>query len=264
MTIFIDPSEAREGTRLPDTVIKQSIVLPGLEAMTGADLLVSILSQPKLSELNETLPNKLALRKHLEHGLLIQRKSGLDLVNSIPNDGLSDKLVRMQQWSHRCWLMTVGILSSRAGEAFIDGRGTAYSYNQVIGAILKWQSRGGYYINVPSDSQIAPTINRLLEHLREFEQQPIKRVRVPEQQLFRPSGIDAISHLRIGVGIDKLTLLEQSCGTLADMLVYLSDYDSIEQCHVEGIGKGIVANFKRVVGLRENEVLVREFKNSDE
>ena len=39
--IYFDPTESRRGTRLPDAVIAQGHDLPGLESVTGADILLS-------------------------------------------------------------------------------------------------------------------------------------------------------------------------------------------------------------------------------
>src|SRR5436190_9329914 len=80
--LFIENSEARKGTRLPQNVISAARVLNGLEETTGADILLSPLSMP-IHNLNAI--GLLMLKRHIEAGILIQRKSGRDAVNSIPN-----------------------------------------------------------------------------------------------------------------------------------------------------------------------------------
>ena len=49
MKIFYDPTEAREGTKLPMNVIQAGVPLPGLEGLTGGDILISPLSSPELT-----------------------------------------------------------------------------------------------------------------------------------------------------------------------------------------------------------------------
>lgn len=81
--IFYDPTEGRDNTCLSQEIIKLGRPLEGLEAQTGADLLISPLDDILPSNVNRP-PGSLLLRKHCEAGMLVQRKSGRDMLNSIP------------------------------------------------------------------------------------------------------------------------------------------------------------------------------------
>ena len=163
MKIFYDPTEAREGTRLTSGVVQAGQSLPGLEHATGADLLVSPLDI-HLDELDGSLPADMALRAHCESGALIQRKSGMDLIGSIPK--LESIQVRMQEWSTQVWLLVVGsFYCTSDGKLTVDHYKTDFSYNSVMGALNWWQLRGGSLIQVCSEVHVGAWIKLLVESL---------------------------------------------------------------------------------------------------
>jgi len=238
MPVFLDPSESRSGTRLPDSVIRAGTVVPGLEGATGADLLISPISHPRLDFIIESLPSKLALKKHCEVGLLVQRKTGRDLVSSIPN--LSGILDRMLRWTNKPWLLFIGDLKCDGnGNAVIDGHETGFGYNAVQGALESWQLRGGFVSFISRDSLIAPWINRWLEKLRELQKEPIKIVstRKPQQLLVGLENKTArrLSTLTSFPEISEVRAKEilANCGSLAYSLMFLSDPGGVK---IPGVG----------------------------
>src|SRR5512143_3765089 len=109
--LYYDPTEARDATRVPLQVIRSGLPLPGLETETGADFLLSPLSAPKMEAVRpESRASLTALRKHCEAGLLIQRKSGLDLIGSLP--ALAAIQLRMAKYSRAPWLLIIGTLGA--------------------------------------------------------------------------------------------------------------------------------------------------------
>lgn len=165
MPIFIAPSEARKGTRLPQEVIDKSVALPGLEEAAGADMLLSPLMSPRLEWILNTLPSQLAFRKHCKVGELVQRKTGRDLASSVRD--LNYVLDKMLRHCNRAWLLFVGELRcDRNGNAVIDGQDTNVSCSSVEGAITSWQDHGGYYMHLSRDGRIVPWLNRRLGKLR--------------------------------------------------------------------------------------------------
>jgi len=139
MQLWYDPTEARQGSKLPSNVISAGISLPKLEAETGADFLISPLTGPPLGQLNK--PGREILRVHCQAGILVQRKSGMDFMSSIGK--LMRIQWRMQQWG-RAWLLVTGNIGcGKNGLAYMDGRRSHVSYQQAMGALDYWQLRGG-------------------------------------------------------------------------------------------------------------------------
>lgn len=162
MPIYIDPTEARTGSRLP--AMQGVVVVDGLEALTGADLMLSVFSAPASSEH--------LIRKHITAGaLLVQRKSGDDLINSL-GAHLNSALDRMWTLTARpgqCVLLFSGVLTSDAnGMALIDGRMANRSYMSVLGGLSRWHDRGGVVEQVAGDDFIPAWCDMKLTHLKEY------------------------------------------------------------------------------------------------
>jgi len=248
-------------TLYPQSVLDISQVLPGLEAATGADMLVSPLDKPKLTMLNSSQPNKLAFTRHLRHGLLVQVKRGRDFTSSIPD--LAEILERMQRVCERCWLLTVGqIGKNREGKATVDGDDTGFGYREVAGAIQRWQERGGFYMPIPRDAAMIDAIELLLAHIREWYEKPetrSKQVVRPRQQLLfaRDARIELLMKFAQELGETRARALLKSQGTLANCITYLSDPHSPDYCKIPGIGNGIIEKSIQLLGLGENEILFR-------
>ena len=162
MPIYIDPTEARAGSRLP--AMQGVVIVDGLEALTGADMMLSVYAAPVGSE---TL-----IRKHIAAGaLLVQRKSGDDLINSL-GAHLNSALDRMWTLTHRpgqCVLLFGGALAADAnGMAIIDGRMASRTYMSVLGGLSRWHDRGGVVEQVAADEYIPAWCDMKLAHLKEY------------------------------------------------------------------------------------------------
>lgn len=270
--IFIDPSESRERTRLPDTILSQAKVINRLEEFTGADLLVSTLKLP-LRDLTDDDVTTNLLRRHCENGYLIQRKSGRDYLNSIPD--LSHILYRMCQWTPAPILLISGqFMPTREGTVCVDGQDTDWSYNAYLGGKWVWQNRGlqterfnavGKVVEVLRDSLIPSVINVLLDSLR--DDNPLHRLTlhnpIPRQVIGEPDWSIYLTALKIGIGEDKMTILQRNMKSLADALCYLSDYDNLRAHKIEGIGKSHVRRAKERLGLADDECLERVWKDKE-
>jgi hypothetical protein len=146
--IFVDPSELRETSNflryVSDMVYKP---LPGLEALTGADVMVSPSQLP--SPVNELL-----VLSHIKSGAkLLQLKFGHDLPSSIVDGRLNEALVRMlscgaMHW--QCGLLFIGLLGydDTKGMATINGQlsygNQPMRWSQVDQTLGFWTDRGGY------------------------------------------------------------------------------------------------------------------------
>lgn len=242
MPIYIDPSETKAGSRMPPAIIKVAKPIPALEAVTGADMLISPLRVPKLEWITNALPHQLILRKHCQAGLLVQRKTGRDLASSVPKLSLiRDKMLR---WTDSPWLLFVGDLKCNSnGMAIIDGQDTRYEYAAVQGALTSWQrlkngQRGGCVTFLSRDGLVASWVDNQLSRLRLLQEHPERTVKrhFPRP----PAGLDTDRAYTIRtlitcdeIGADKAALIADHCGSLAYSLVYLSEG---EKCQLKGIG----------------------------
>jgi len=156
--IGYDPTESRPNSRLPDAVLQVATEIMGLEAATGADLIVSATPIPT------TIPDPIPVpcRRALEHAarqgaVLVQRKSGGDFLSSIPD--LGGIIHRMNQWAP----MGRWLLVTRLAEAMEDAgnRGTGWSPESIAGAILRWKLRGGNVDILPTDEDIVSWVSFL-------------------------------------------------------------------------------------------------------
>lgn len=154
--IAADPSEKRY---LPSDIIENCIFVTGLEALTGADFLIT----PSKIPINEkTLPI------HIAKGIGIQRKNSPDFIASfMDNDSrLWRQLIRMlhtwpPQQQKQSWLITVGYFGQHTG---IDEFGnkvrliqvaehkSGVRYKSYAGALTSWQLHGGYYQPIPGEN----------------------------------------------------------------------------------------------------------------
>ena len=264
MSLFVDPSETRTSTRLPQGIVEAGKVLPGLEAITGADLLISPLNSPPLESLGPARPQQLALEYHCKAGLLVQRKTGRDLSSSIP--ALSDILAKMRRWSEKPWLLFIGDLKcDRNGMAIIDGFDTGFTYNAVQGALESWQLRGGYISILSRDMLIASWIQRWLDKLQALQASPEKLLPPrPVQQpivgedVYRAQAMRTLMTIK-DVGPEKAGLILDHCGLLAYSLVYLSRGEGQS---LKGIGPKTFENAQKLLfrddGKLQLEVISKE------
>jgi len=161
VTIFIDPTENRASSRLPD--ITDARVAEGLETMTGADILISPLRMPAATE-------KLVSRHVKANALLVQRKSGEDLIRSI-GTRIPHSLARMRmtgaaQW--QCVLLSTGVFCPDydTGNIWVgrllDVDGTPdiawhlvkWPYKALATEIRRYHLRGGVYVPLTCDDEI--------------------------------------------------------------------------------------------------------------
>jgi hypothetical protein len=98
MLIYADPSELREGSALPKYMLELARPLPGLEAYTSADLLLSA-EDLVLERLDDSVLARTKLARLLTRGLLIQRKTGSDIQNFITDHTLIAE--KMHPWCKR-------------------------------------------------------------------------------------------------------------------------------------------------------------------
>ena len=173
--IYIDPTEASPQSRLPSKFLESAYVLPALERYTGADFLITPYPN-KLSTINDTIPSQMLLEGAVEFGVLVQRKSGGDFVNSLPH--LKEIQFRMLEWAKggACWLLVTGISFGSGGSVIVDGMVSPVTFSQVRSAMRYWQLRGGNVEVLQSDDKIGIWCAEMLESLRAIEANPERKM----------------------------------------------------------------------------------------
>lgn len=270
MAYFIDPSETRKGTKMPVDAQEIFIELPGLEERTGADFLLSSLQMPAA--------NDALLRRHCEAGILVQRKSGLDLPSSIIDGRLSHSLGKMLEWCKRPWLLIVGNLTEQSGKVSVGGSPSNLTYGQVIAAVDWYQMRGGFVTILEDADKVYIWCLEQQERLIKVLGSPTKEIheRMPDQVLTWPPR-PWVRTLRTLPGIDiKLgDLIAEQSGSLAAALINLTSHYWLTEAGARphGIGEKTIRRVRNYMGMREEyielkvdiakQVLIAEGENDE-
>ncbi len=266
--LLIDPTEAASSTRNPLEFINQAAICTGFEAQTGADILISTLDTPRVTDVTTKI-GQLLLRKHCATGtgILVQRKSAGDVLNFIRDH--NNILGKMLQWTEQPWLLLIGQFGcDKDSKLIVDGQrvggSEGWSYWSYWGALRAWQARGGYVDIISRDTLLLDWYKRVLTDLQNPQTEIMVAPRKPSQQLLMP-GSDpaayernaAISALATvdGIGLEKAIRIVDYCGgKLKNVLVFLSDPAHIaikkdDATFPAGLGPVIFANFARWLGL---------------
>lgn len=263
MGIYYDISE--QGTNLPLDVIKYGKSCSFLEKHTGADIMVSPLGIPCVTE---TL-----LFRHIEAGaFLIQRKSGLDLVNSL-GERLNEAIARMVETStisssQRILLYTGDFSDAGDDTLTLNGKRLNVSYGAFSKALDWWQRRGGDVKNLPTDEHILPWLRSIEADFNIFKKSPQKDVYPTRYYPTDPPASDDILQLPVavrdwritlatfpGIGADKCNALYKKMleiygnpGTLWMALHYAIQNES----NIPGWGNETKAKARRWLGIAQD------------
>lgn len=249
--IFADSTEYSANSLMPQ--VSGIVQIDGLEKITGADFLISALTMPATTEV--------LIAKHLESGgILVQRKSGTDLINSIMDGRLMSSLSKMCDQTQAHWqrlLITTGIYTpSTLGYSMVDGLQSTMSYISIMAMLDAWQMRGGSYINLINDEAIPDFLITKERRVKEFRDNNEKIVFDPPLQtlvsvrdwrvtLATFPMIGEKKALAIGDFLNKNPSLSY---TLLDALMVVT---GIGVNKPPGIGSGITAIAREWLGLED-------------
>jgi ERCC4-type nuclease len=257
MRIFLEASEARSGTRMPDNVIAHSTVLVGMEALTGADLILSPLDRPTLKELTKCPASVEALKMHCRAGCLIQRKSGSDFIGSISK--LPEIEYRMSQWGTPWLLITGELKCSPQQKAIINGRKTGYSYWAIQGSLDSWQLRGGCVTILAKDSLIAKWLSDQAKRLSERSESVLVLPQRAPQKLTKDAELDQIVATLMTmprIGQTTAVTIARQTKSLRAALKMLGDPTILKRKdRPEGVGPKLIEEFRKIMQLKEGESL---------
>lgn len=180
MATYIVPSDLRKNSNLLKYISDVDYKpLPGLEALTGADVMISPAGLPFPRN------DKLVLLHIVNGAKLIQIKFGHDLPGSIIDGRLNEALLRMQNceahpW--QCYLLFVGLLGCdyTTGKATINGQ-LSYGKNpmswfQIDSAIDRWIDRGGVYNPLSSGKLIPVRFTGIQDRVNEYQIKKTKKI----------------------------------------------------------------------------------------
>lgn len=251
--IYIDHTEGRDNTRLSQSILDISKPIVGLETLTGADILITPLDEPLPSNLN-TPVGKIVLRKHCEAGMLVQRKSGGDMLNSIPK--LTEILQRMQQWDTVCWLLVCGEYKNDDGKIRCEGRPTEWNWFSYKGATDAWQLRGGHLHEETTDADGADWLARWNNNVGKMNRDVIisKPVQKIAGGMFDPLPWRSVLMALPDCGPELSQRIAEHCGTLAHSLWWITEPTGFGK--IPGISDNKRKAWARYMGLAEDEVLM--------
>lgn len=255
MTIFLDSSETRSTSTMPD--IPNATVIDGLEQMTGADLMLSRLKAPAHTEA--------LIRNHIHNkAQLVQVKRGHDLVNSI-GQRLNSSLAKMHSvgaMQFQCVLLFTGIMTCDVQEqAIINKQNTGQRFFTIQAAMEGWNDRGGVVTFLPRPSLIPEWCRMRLRRLEKYHNNPLYEIWSKEYKI---QEIDDLLQVLVpiedgrttlaslpGIGQEKANLLWDMFGNTAEALCYLTMPGSKKGAKVRGIGEKTVENIREWLGLDE-------------
>ena len=255
--IYVDVTEGRADTRLPLSVIQESLQVVGLEHWTGADILITTAEGEMPGNILRP-PGSLVWQRYVRDGMLIQRKSGNDFLNSIAN--LHNIIIRMRKTEpHMAWLMIAAEMHpSIDNMTVLDQHPTGWHWNSVQGALDEFQIMGGMVHVEPDDERCADWLLRWDKKLPKL----LAGVeRLAKEKLIMPT-IGALDQNRSrmtlmtlpGIGDDMSRRIIEHCNDrLVDALVWLSDPNA---SGVKGVGPTTLKRVRSWLALNDNEALM--------
>lgn len=167
--IAVTTNSLNKNSTLP--TLPNAVECAFLERETGADFMLSIAPYP--------CRTPALLQKHIDAGaVLVQHKDTSDLVSSL-GERLDDSIARMCSVAHRQYqrvLLSVGMFSDNKGDLIVNGHNSGVKWVQYMGAMEKWNARGGVVSNVDRANLIPAWCELKLKHLQEMRDSPVKMV----------------------------------------------------------------------------------------
>lgn len=254
--IYVDVSEARDVSRLHPKLMQTAHKVVGLENATGADILVSTVDGVLPGNVNRP-PGSILLPRYIENGMLIQRKTGSDALNSITK--MHNLIARMRAANSKmCWLLVTGYLFRipDTNKVICEGRKTEWHWNAWQAALDAWQILGGYVHIEPDDLTAVNWILRWDEKLpmllEEQKQGLAEKPMTPKLGMIDPHPERATLMTFPGCGdVTSMKIMEEY-PTLASALEWMSQPTSFG---IPGVGEGTLEGWHRWLGLKEGEVI---------
>jgi ERCC4-type nuclease len=251
-SLFVDPGELKSSSkfkRCKGIRNFKPIPLPGLEEITGADIIISPANLPKPI-------NRHLLKIHLNEGaLLVQLKFGFDLIASIVDNRLKSSQAKMLATGasqSQIILLFIGLVfepEKESSELMINSKyvrnivpaAKNLRYKHYLEQRLKWSLRGGIFEQITLNDSLATWIESAAKVA--FNEPVSKQVWEPQQKLYLVDDWRNVMVNLPGIG-------EQKAQDIYDWLVDKSFYEFLDALedetltNVPGIGPGIIRKIK--------------------
>lgn len=266
-TLYVEASEMRQDSNLPFGLAThpRAVTITGLELHTGADMMVTPDGVTITLEQNIISKPKLMVRRITEKSYLFQRKTGMDLLGSIPD--LASILKRMLDASpNKPWLVVVGEFERTAdGHVAVSYRNkrreSKFAWNALQGALASWQDFGGGVMLCRTDQDLEWFMEQRMSADRIAKIEAGKQVLRPTA----PIGISAfVDQSKVlcglpGVGQVLADRIMHYCGgNLAQALAYVSGplTEPLRPVEVEGVGDRTREEWREVLGLEGDDHMI--------
>lgn len=249
--VIADPTEARN---LPKDLLEVTTFHAGLEALCGADFVVSPSKLPV---------NASTIRIHINKGVSVQRKAAPDFIASFQSNDtrLWRQLVRLRLVCPQPWLLIVGHIGSRLEDredskspryASVDGKATTVLSSAVTGAKRYWQLRGGYYDDIPTEDLLLSWCQSWYEKLCKVEKQGGWGTTLIKREVAQPlellSAIETSLCTLPGLGSERAHSLYLETLKYIDKPNFLDCVRILRDNKVEGIGTKTRESVLKFVG----------------
>lgn len=265
MTIYVDVTEARAASRLHPKLAQSAHKIVGLEQATGADILVTTIDDVLPGNVNRP-PGSLLLKRHVENGMLIQRKTGSDAMNSIPR--FHNLIARMRAANSKmAWLLVTGYIFRKPenNKVMVEGRLTEWNWKAYQAALDAWQILGGYTHVEPDDLTAVDWViawdEKLPQLVKDLEKGLAERPMTPKLGLIDPHPERQVLMGFPGCGDAISSRIMEKCQNLAAALEWMSRPDSYG---VPGVGEETLKSWRKYMGLEKGEVINRIKVESEE
>ncbi len=167
-TLFIDPSELSSNSKWPQTI--HSIPCDGLEALTGADFVLSKLPINPVSNLDWHRENR---------SLFVQRKTGYDVFSFEQTNVEIARMKAVGLSFQHCKILFIGrCYPDKTGLAVIDGQKPhgEITYETFEKRIALMVGRGIEFCHLPSVNELETWIKARVGAIQDMDNEPVKNV----------------------------------------------------------------------------------------
>jgi hypothetical protein len=213
-----------------------------------------------------TKPAKMLLKRHFDRGaILVQRKSGGDLIGSL--DKLNLIQSRMQMWARPggCWLLATDIDATVDGCVIAGGHEFDRTISSVGAKLRWWEMRGGHWEILDNDDYIDPWLDRMVVALSKILDDPIKFTqenepfidRVPLQRLVQTDAdwLTTGAAFPKGWGIKARSAVHKSLceDGIPPTLINAIERVCVGRIKVPGVGPAMTESLRRWAGWAEEK-----------
>jgi len=189
--------------------------------------------------------------------LLVERKTPDDLLGSLSSGRLFHQLANMLDVTRWSYLVITGDLLRGQNGTVVTERGqTGWSWAALQGALLTAQEMGIFVVYAAGDVDYETCVLRLGQRDHKFDM-PLAPVKMPRILSAKEAVLAALP----GIGMERMQVVLNACGTPAWGLVALTDLNT----NISGIPHNVKIKVRSALGLRDADqmVIVTDDQNNE-